>query len=118
MKKITRKGLIKKLDKKFGEIVRSRGYCLKCNKGAEQVTLHCAHIFSRRNVSVRWDFDNAVSLCYSCHYWWAHPNPILFTDFIKDYLGEMKYESLKIRANTIKKFTMEELQSLLKSMGG
>ncbi len=116
MKKLTKRGLIRKLDKAFGEIVRSRGVCAKCGKGAEQVTLHCAHIFSRQNLSVRWNLDNAMALCYYDHFWWAHKEPILFTEFVKEYLGAYKYEQLKIRARSIKKWSIDDLSALLKTL--
>lgn len=112
MRKITKRGMVRKLDKIVSEIVRARGSCAKCRKGAETVTLQCAHIFSRRNMSVRFDLLNCLPLCYACHFYWAHKEPIEFTEFVKEYLGKYYYEQLRIRAKTILKWTMEDMQTL------
>jgi len=116
MRKTTKRSLTKKLDKEVSRIVRLRGVCARCGKGAEKVTLHCAHIFSRRNMSVRFDLDNCLPLCYACHFWWAHPNPILFTEFVKTYLGKFKYLALKRKATQIRKWNLEEMQELLEDL--
>ena len=109
-KKETIRSLTKKIDTEFSRIVRARGVCARCGKGAEKVQLQCAHIFSRRNMAVRWDFENALSLCYSCHIFWAHKEPILFNDFVREYLGDLKFTSLKQRAKSVKKWTLDELK--------
>lgn len=108
--------LKKALDKEFGRIVRARGMCAKCQKGAEEVGLQCAHIFSRKNMSVRWDFENALSLCWRCHFHWAHKEPIQFYEFVEEYLGVVRFAQLKFRAKQIKKWTRDELEELLEKM--
>ena len=110
MKKPTKRSLTRKLDKICSDIVRKRGYCAWCKKTEG---LECCHIFSRRYRSIRWDFDNLVCLCHS-HHFYSHSNPILFTEFIKEYLGENRYEQLKLRAKMIKKWTIEQMAELLK----
>ena len=116
MKKLTKRSLIKKLDRVVSNIVRSKGVCAHCGKGAEQVTLHCAHIFSRTMMSVRFDLNNCIPLCYRCHFWWSHSNPILFAEFIKEYLGNYKYQQLKMKARGIRKWTIQEMCLLLESL--
>lgn len=111
MRKITKRGIKKKLDAICSEIVRRVDKCVRCGKDGGDVTLHCAHIFSRKNMSTRWDLDNLVCLCYRCHYHWAHPYPVFFTEWAKIYLGEIKYEALKARATAIKKWTLDEMIS-------
>jgi len=92
---------IKKLDKLFSEYIRKRdGKCLKCGK---KTNLQTAHIHSRRHFNTRWDETNAVTLCVRCHLFWAHKEPVEFTEWVKKLLGEKKYENLKIRARTIVK---------------
>ncbi len=59
---------------------------------------------------------NAVALCYYDHFWWAHKEPIEFTDWVKEFLGEYNYNELRVNAKTIKKYTMEELKTLLTSL--
>jgi hypothetical protein len=108
MKKLTKKSLTRRLDKLVSDIVRERGQCAWCKKNEG---LECCHIFSRRYRSVRWDFDNLVCLCHS-HHFYSHSNPLLFAEFIKEYLGNLKYTQLKQKARSIKKYTLDELQEL------
>ena len=84
---------------------------------AEYDKLQCAHIYSRTYRSVRWILDNLLCLCAGCHFW-AHRNPILFAEFVKTHLGEEKYQSLKIMATAIKKWTLSEMQELLTVLDG
>jgi hypothetical protein len=113
MRKPTRKGLIKKLDTICSEIVRARGRCLKCG-ASDYPHLDPAHIFSRKYLNTRWDIDlNIICLCDGCHFW-AHANPILFTEFVRKKLGEDKYQLLKEAHNLIYKPTLADLQEKLK----
>lgn len=40
-----------------------------CQKCLQPHALQCCHIFSRKYYSTRFNEDNAVVLCYSCHDW-------------------------------------------------
>ena len=54
-------------DRLFSELkCMDRKNCQRCMK---DLALQCCHIFSRRHYSTRFDEDNAVVLCYSCHQW-------------------------------------------------
>jgi len=104
------KGSIKKrLDKVFSEIVREKGFCERCNK---KENLQCSHIFSRSQLSVRWDLDNAFCLCAGCHLYWWHKNPIEAAEFTKQRLGEDKYKQLILKSSQIKKWSIGELNEL------
>lgn len=107
MKRQTKKSLTRKLDKLVSEIVRSQGQCCKCHNKTYELLQAC-HCYSRTYRSVRWDLLNVLCLCAGCHFW-AHKNPILFTEFVKDYLGEIRYEQLKINARQIHKWTVNEM---------
>lgn len=86
------------LDTQWSQLIRNRDkVCLKC-KGRNN--LHAAHIYSRAKHSVRWDLQNGVTLCYKCHYHWAHQYPIEFTEWIKERFSESEYEELRARART------------------
>jgi hypothetical protein len=108
LRKPTITNLTRKLDKLVSEIVRKRGYCAWCKKTEG---LECCHIFSRRYRSVRWFLGNLVCLCHS-HHFYAHSNPVLFTEFIQEYLGDYEYEQLKLKARMIIKWTIPDLQTL------
>ncbi len=116
MKNPTKKTLIRKLDKLVSEITRSKGYCQKCGKSFPMNRLNCHHLFSRNNKSVRWDMDNLICVCVACHFF-AHQNPLLFTEFVKEFLG-YKYEGLKQRATMTKQWKVFELEELLTNLGG
>ena len=107
----TRGKFIKELDVLFSKIVResSSGKCDKCGS---RLKVQCAHVFSRHNMSVRWDFDNALPLCWRCHFWWAHKEPIQFNDFVAKKLGAIHFNLLKARVLRIKKWEQWELLAL------
>lgn len=102
MKKKNKKSLKKLLDKEFSLIVRKKGRCSRCGK---KDNLQCAHIFSRSLLSTRWNLDNAICLCGGCHLWWAHKNPVEFTEFVKEILGEERFDALRLQARTTVKWT-------------
>lgn len=119
MRKPTKSSLTRKLDEICSEIVRSRGYCVRCNSNKYE-KLQCCHIYTRKWRSVRWDTLNLLCLCASCHAHF-HDAPIELQEFARQYLGEPNYTKLKLRANTPKKwklYEMEELYNGLKTTGG
>lgn len=114
MKKPTRKSLTRKLDKACSDIIRSIGKCAYCGN-EDYSKLQAAHVFSRSIRSVRWELNNIVCLCAKCHFW-VHAHPILWAEFVRDYLGSYKYQNLKLQANMIKKWSIKELEDLLKAL--
>ena len=64
--------------------------------------LECAHIYGRRHKSVRWDPDNAVSLCTRCHMDFTG-EPVSFTQWITNLLGEGHMSLLLEKKNQILK---------------
>lgn len=108
MRKTSKKSLTRKLDQLVSKIVRKRGWCQRCGR---VFTLQCCHIFSRTYKSVRWDLDNVLTLCASCHFFF-HKNPLLFTEFVHKLYGKKKYEELKKKARTTSNWTIEEMKEL------
>jgi hypothetical protein len=85
----------KQLDTLWSRAIRDRdGYCQKC--GALGVG-QAAHIFSRRNLTTRWDKENGVTLCYACHIHWAHRRPVEFALWVMEKLGREKFKALEKR---------------------
>lgn len=110
-----RKTYKRRLDELWSRAVRLRDKytCQKCGRTHKQV--QAAHIFSRNRKSVRWDIDNGITLCYYCHIHWAHREPLEFAEWIKERLGEEKYEKLKRRAYEIAyDIDPEEIEAELK----
>ncbi len=60
-----------------------------------------------------WDLLNAFCLCSGCHIFWWHMNPIQAAEFTKHKLGDYEYTALIKRANSIKKWSLQEMQDLL-----
>jgi hypothetical protein len=79
-----------RMDREISIQVRARGKCERCGK-TEQ--LQCCHIFSRRYSKMRHLPLNLLCLCAGCHFW-SHHNPVLFTLWVKEYLGEGAFEHL------------------------
>lgn len=76
-----RRRLMKELDAEAREKVFERdGFkCVRCGKPNVQ----WAHIFSRRHKALRWDADNALSLCNGCHLFFFHGEPALAMDWFR-----------------------------------
>jgi len=111
MKRPSKTTLRNKLDKIVSEIVRKRGNCEKCKS---KENLQACHAFSRKFNNTRWDIDapNVFCLCASCHRKF-HDNPIMFTEWVKSYLGSERYDLLKEAHNQIVKYTIDDLLTKL-----
>ncbi len=114
MKKQSKRTLKNKLDKAFSQLVRARGFCDRCGM-RDKTKLQCAHIYSRRYLSIRWNLLNAMCLCAGCHFWW-HQNPTEGVDFIREKMGEDNYERLRVLRNEIVKYTTEDYETMLKNI--
>jgi hypothetical protein len=112
VRKPTKKSLKNKLDKEISKLVRSRGYCVKCHRTEN---LQCCHIISRSHMATRWLLDNLLCLCPNCHINFAHKQPLLFSEFCKDYLGAERYSQLLMLGNVTQKWTLDEMSELLNS---
>ena len=97
-----------KLDALAREVVRKRGKCERCGN---KDTLQVAHIYTRTYKETRWDTLNLLLLCASCHFW-AHRQPIEFTEFVKKYFGEERYEELRRRARKTRQWFPDEYEKL------
>ncbi len=116
-----------KIDKVFSRLVRCRANwtCEKCGTFYEEGNrqgLHCSHIYGRARKSTRWSDLNAVAHCMGCHRFLT-ANPIIFSEWAKDYLGDENYFKLTRLANTptrlndsIKKEIYDDLRAQLKVM--
>lgn len=106
-----------KLDKICSQIIRSRGYCERCgpHTPVPYEKLQCAHIYSRTYRAVRWLLLNLLCLCASCHFW-AHKNPTEFADWVRDHIGADNYTLLRTIKNSIKRWTVIEMQELYQAL--
>lgn len=108
------------LDKLFSEYIRRRAIwrhsgCERCLCGkSDYKSLHCAHMFSRRKHSVRWDIDNAAGLCPGCHRF-LDDNALDKVRFFTKLLGQKEFELLEARASQIYKPDIEAITLFLKA---
>lgn len=106
-----------KTDRLFSRYIKllSGGYCKRCEKylGVKSQGLHCAHYHSRGKKSVRWDRENATTLCYGCHRF-LDQHPLEKMEFFLKILGRERYDALNLRARTPQKLDIEKIQSDLK----
>jgi hypothetical protein len=106
------KTLINKADALFTTLIHKRGKCQRCGS---MKALQTAHILSRINKNLRWNEDNALLLCATCHFW-AHQNPILFSEFVRtdfpiQYAFLMREANTKnYNAGTTLEYTIKELK--------
>jgi hypothetical protein len=100
-------------DVMFSRLVREKRYCEKC--GRNDIKLDCAHIIPRGNKTLRWDLINALCLCHRCHRFWAHMNPIDFTEWYKTKYPKRYIYLLKYK-NIFTKRTLSDYQKLYKNL--
>jgi hypothetical protein len=68
------KWYFKRVDDLFKQIIRSKGYCEKCQR--RNVVLHCSHIKSvGAYKNLQFELKNAIALCHRCHMYWWHKEP-------------------------------------------
>lgn len=98
----------------FSKFIRKLDHCERCAKTSKQAQLQTAHIYSRRYVNLRYDINNVLCLCASCHRW-AHDNPLDFiTWFSKDYDDRAVY--LMTKKRIIKKWTADDYKKVIKEL--
>ena len=115
MRKTTRKGWVRKLDKIVGDIVKERdGKCVTCD-GSNN--LQPGHLFSRVAYSTRWDLNNVFCQCQSCNF--KHEmDPYPLTNYYIKNFGRKMYDYLHRQYVTPKKFKDFQLEELYHQLEG
>jgi len=89
----------KQLDVLWSKAIRQRDLlCRKCKKAQSS---QAAHIFTRNNLSTRWDLENGWGSCYYCHIIWSHREPIEFAEWIKQDIGVRRYNALWKKSHSL-----------------
>ena len=109
-----------KRDVVFSNLVRRRAgwKCERCGKAYVEGSaqgLDCSHFYGRRHRSTRWHPDNAFAHCRGCHQYLGS-NPAIFAEWVKDQLGETRYDWLRYRHNLVMKYTKADLEDLYKHL--
>lgn len=97
-RKRTPKSVKASCDRLFSKLIRSRAKCERCGRSSG-VQLQCAHIYSRKFGSVRFDPLNARCLCASCHRW-GHDNPVDFGEWVQETMNIHDLNLLSQHRNT------------------
>lgn len=58
---------------------RDGSVCIRCHDATRAV--QWCHVLSRRDVGLRWELDNAMTLCAGCHMFWHH-EPAMAVDWL------------------------------------
>ena len=90
---LCRKHLKAECDRLFSLKIRERGEC-ESGRPNHAGGHQCAHGFSRRYQTVRWNETNAWCLCAGCHTFYTH-HPIEWDDWLVDRWGFALYGVMK-----------------------
>ena len=113
-RKISRKGLITKLDKVFSEYIRRRyaindiAECVTCGKKDHWKDLQAGHFMSRKHYATRWDEENVQVQCVGCNVY-RYGEQFKFSK----YLGTRKANKLLEKSREIAKFADWELEDMI-----
>ena len=108
----TRRNLSDHLDALVSDIVRDWDrWCVDCGRPETGLQITHAHIFPRDNMSVRFDPNNGVTLCFTCHRWY-HDHPVQFKVWIISLIGREKYDSLEHQSRAIEDHPEWKLKDL------
>lgn len=114
---MTRRNIIKKLDKVFSEYVRKKhanklGYvkCYTCDKKAywKGEGMQNGHFISRSSRALRWDEDNCRPQCYACNCM-KYGQQYIFAQNLNKEFGYDKADELLQQSRKIVKHTDAEL---------
>ena len=110
-KKVSRKSLVRKLDKLVSQIVikRDGGKCVVCGSSKQ---LGAGHLFSRSHYSTRWDLTNVFCQCWACNFRHKIGDPLVYYNWFWLKFNRNKFETLYNRWKTVKKFSNKDLEQL------
>ncbi len=98
-----------KADSTFAEAIKTRDKwtCQRCKTdythSESKQGLDCSHYFGRQAQGTRFEPDNCIALCRGCHNYWDEIDKEGYREFKTKQLGQERFESLRLQANTYKK---------------
>lgn len=117
--KLTRKGLVKKLDKVFSIYIRTRfakneiAECVTCGKKDHWKNLQAGHFMSRKNYSTRWHPTNVQVQCSKCNVF-NYGEQYKFGLYLEREYGVGTAEELRITARGLVKLANYEIEDKIK----
>ena len=112
---ITKKGLKKKADKLWSQIIRAKGKCEVCG---ETRYLNPHHVIGKRNHAVRFDLRNGACLCSGCHTFRvksAHNDPQWFMEWFQSRRPDDAIAISRTK-NYITKRTIQDYKELVEEL--
>jgi 5-methylcytosine-specific restriction endonuclease McrA len=94
-------------------VLKRDGY--RCRRCGKDHNLQWCHIYSRRYITLRWNPDNALTLCSGCHLW-QHHNPLDAGVWVEKTIGEGTANWLRLRMKTPGKIDKKLMLVWLKEM--
>ena len=102
---LCRKHLKAECDRLFSLKIRERGEC-ESGRDTHNGAFQCAHGFSRRYLSIRWDDRNAFCFCAGCHtYYTNHPDE--WSWWLQDEWGVRYWLMQNLAQQTTQKIDLE-----------
>ena len=126
-RKITRKGLEKKLDEIVKKIVFARdSSCVTCplwieikkdtrNPHQPSPVMQPGHFITRGAHNVKWDLRNVYKQCRTCNLLHEY-HPEVLANYVLGVLGIEGFEKLVFDGNQAKRFLMPELEQLYETL--
>ena len=115
--KITRKGLVTKLDDIVSKIIRlQEPMCVICGSKDK---LGNSHLFSRKNFSLRWDIrpdGNCHTGCWPCNFKHSSRDSYPYTNWYVKKFGQDRFDALHAEwqvVTIVKQFQLEILKDNL-----
>jgi 5-methylcytosine-specific restriction endonuclease McrA len=109
-KPVSKSKVVKELDRVFSLYIRHRDNytCATCGKQSPEQA-QCGHYVSRANMNTRWDEINCNCQCVGCNVF-KSGNMDEYALFMVSKYGENILKELKEKKNTIRQWTIKELQ--------
>jgi hypothetical protein len=94
----------RRLDPPMSKLIRSKGFCEKCGRRGEIKMFDDAHVVGRKNLTLRWDILNHLCLCFQCHRFFWHEEPLEAATWFKQKYPERYQYLLKAKNIVLARF--------------
>lgn len=105
----------RKLDRLFSSYIlfRDNRTCKCCGKTKGR--MNTSHIIPKQCLFLRWNSDNALTLCYKCHLWMWHKSPLEGVRWLESFIGIDKCNKLLSNSRIPFEFNEEVFNNMKQS---
>lgn len=102
------------LDKMWSQITKDihGRVCIWCGS---KDNIQSDHIANRWKHATRWNVDNCVILCRTCHLWKKPMNPAEWAQVVINHIGQDKYDAILHMSHTQEPVDMDKVKEYLES---